>query len=202
MVIPEKSDIYPNRSIAYHNILPKNAVGVELGVCRGENASDILVTSNPKKLYLVDTWDNKHALGGLGDPVQHRVNQSYRDHFKSTGYNYHNHVCSLFSKQIEKGTVEVIKNDANVFLNTVEDDFFDWVFIDTSHYYEETFQTLSNSIKKTKTGGIIGMHDFFVCLNGWDVITPVMHFVYEQKIKIVAMCGEGHCPSVFLQKTE
>ena len=63
MVIPKQTDIYPNSSIAYLNLLPKKAVGVELGVCRGENASDILVASNPKKLYLVDTWDNKHALG-------------------------------------------------------------------------------------------------------------------------------------------
>ena len=202
MVIPKQADIYPNRSIAYLNLLPKNAVGVELGVCRGENASDILVASNPKKLYLVDTWDNKHALGWDGDPVQHMVNQSYRNHFKSIGCNYQNHVCSLFSKQIEEGTVEVIKNDASAFLHTVEDNFFDWVFIDTSHHYEETFQTLSNAIEKTKIGGIIGMHDFFVCLNEWDVITPVMHFIYERKIKLVAMCGERQSPSVFLQKTE
>jgi hypothetical protein len=198
--IPTKPMIYPDRGIAYHHLFKKGGVGAEFGVCRGENASSLLVATSPIKMYLVDTWDNKKPLGDIGDP--YLANQRYREHFELIGKDYHKYVREFFSKYIADGTIEVHKSSAKDFLENLDDNYFDWIYIDTSHVYEETFLTLEAAIRKTKIGGIIGMHDFFVSLREWDVISPIMHFVYNQNIKLICQSGLRHSPSVFLQRTK
>jgi hypothetical protein len=202
--VPPQPTIYPNRETVYHHLFKKGGVGAELGVCRGENACHALVGANPSKMYLVDTWDNEEALGLSGAPgskaIPGIVYDRFEEHFDLIGRDYHRYVCDYFSDQIEKGVVEVYKQRAVIFLNNLDDNYLDWAFIDTSHYYEETFNTLEATIRKTKIGGIIGMHDFFINMGAWDTISPVMHFVFEGKIKLVAQSGPPNCPSVFLQK--
>tara|TARA_Y100000004_G_scaffold54223_1_gene60389 strand:+ start:891 stop:1496 length:606 start_codon:yes stop_codon:yes gene_type:complete len=197
--VPPEEIIYPNRDVAYHNLFKKNGVGAEIGVCRGENASSLLVSTSPIKMHLVDTWDNEKSLGEIGDPYQ--INHRHRYHFELIGKDYHKYVREFFSKYIADGTIEVNKSSAKDFLENLDDNYFDWVYIDTSHFYEETFLTLEAAIRKTKIGGIIGMHDFFVSLREWNVISPVMHFIYNQNIKLISQSGPIHCPSVYLQRT-
>jgi hypothetical protein len=198
--IPTQPRIYPNREIAYHHTFKKGGVGAELGVCRGENACHALVGADPLKLYLVDIWDNDKPLGYDGDPEF--VPERFEEHFDLIGKDYYSYVCDYFAGQIRKGVVEVHKTPAAVFLNNLDDNYLDWAFIDTSHFYEETFNTLEATIRKTKIGGVIGMHDFRFWLKTWDVISPVMHFVFEGKIKLIAQCGPVHNASVFLEKVK
>lgn len=196
--VPPEEIIYPNRDVAYHHLFKKNGVGAEIGVCRGENASSLLVATSPIKMHLVDIWDNEQSLGEIGDP--HHINRRYHDHFELIGKDYHKYVREFFSKYIADGTIEVNKSSAKDFLENLDDHYFDWVYIDTSHFYEETFLTLEAAIRKTKIGGIIGIHDFFVSPGGWNVISPVMHFIYNQNIKLISQSGPKHIASVYLQR--
>ncbi|WP_205668600.1 class I SAM-dependent methyltransferase [Ammoniphilus sp. CFH 90114] len=90
--------------------LPKNGIVAEVGVFLGDFAEKILETNNPKKLYLIDLWENEE--------------EKYVS------------VLNRFKKQIEAGIIEVIRGDSKEVLNSFNNEYFDWVYIDTHHDYE------------------------------------------------------------------
>lgn len=199
--VPPATDIYPNRPIAFHNLLPKEGVGVELGVARGENSESLFVATNPTKMFLVDVWDNETALGPDGDPFFPKLGV-FKNHFESVDKSYHTHVLQYFKPYINQNRIVVRKQGASEFLEAMPDDTFDWVFIDTSHHYRETFITLEASIRKTKVGGVIGMHDFAINMHLWDTVSPICHFIYERKIKAIGQCGKASSPTLFVKRVE
>lgn len=154
--------------------LPKNAVIAELGVFQGIFARRIYDYTKPKKMYLVDIW-----------PQNKRIDE----------------VKKLFQKEISDNTVEVFQQDSVEFLNSLEDNFFDWVYLDTSHEYEQTLNELNVLQHKVKEGGYIAGHDFckgnpktnttygvipacheFCITNGWEYVYITVdvpgHFSY------------------------
>src|SRR4051812_42875892 len=47
--------VYATRA-GFLKVVPKNAVGVELGVFKGEFSAEILRVAKPRELHLVDAW--------------------------------------------------------------------------------------------------------------------------------------------------
>ena len=117
--------------------LPKNGIIAELGVDQGDFSNKILSNTHPEKLYLIDTWASK------------RYNK-----------NKMNHVRRRFKKEIDTGRVIIIRGKSEIELNKFEDDYFDWVYIDTTHSYQQTVKELELCLLKVKDGGIIAGHDY------------------------------------------
>ena len=117
--------------------LPKNGIIAELGVDQGDFSNKILSNTYPEKLYLIDTWASK------------RNNK-----------NKMNYVRRRFQKEIDTERVIIVRGKSESELKKFEDGYFDWVYIDTAHSYQQTIKELELCRLKVKDGGIIAGHDY------------------------------------------
>ncbi|KKM15108.1 hypothetical protein LCGC14_1699400, partial [marine sediment metagenome] len=93
--------------------------------------------AQPKKLYLIDTWDSERYNRNKMVYVQKR-----------------------FQKEINAGKVKIIRGTSEKELKKFENGYFDWVYIDTSHSYKQIVKELELCRLKVKDGGIIAGHDY------------------------------------------
>jgi hypothetical protein len=149
------------RDRALFTVLPHNAVVAELGVETGAFARTIVEQSSPAKLHLIDCWES------IPDPWP-----SYEAQKKN-----YDDVATMFAEQITAGTVEIHKGDDLEIIETFPDAYFDWVYIDTTHQYEQTLRELLACSRKVKPNGFICGHDYadtrLSRRYGWGVIRAV-----------------------------
>ncbi len=147
-------------------LMPKNGVAAEIGVNKGDFTKLILETSQPKKLHLIDIWNTKRYHEGLKLDIQNR-----------------------FRSNIEKGNVVINHGLSLDVVNDFENDYFDWIYIDTVHSYETTIAELNIYSNKVKSNGIIAGHDFtmgnWVNLIRYGVIEAVYEFCNKNNWEIV-----------------
>jgi len=115
--------------------LPKDGIVAELGVDQGNYSGEIISRNRPKKLYLIDVWNTARY-----------PEEKYLE------------VKEKFRKEIASGAVEIIRADSIEAMTSFPDKFFDWVYVDTNHKYEQTLKELEISGQKVK-GFLVG-HDF------------------------------------------
>ncbi len=139
------SKLLPHRE-ALLETLPKNSVAAEIGVAQGDYSQKILDIVKPKKLHLVDAWEQEQYIASR------------------------KRVESRFASQIEEGLVEINLGYSTDVLATFPDEHFDWVYIDTNHSYETTRDELLLAERKVKSGGRILGDDY--CLG--NIYTPVV----------------------------
>lgn len=126
--------------------LPQGSVGAELGVFKG-SFTDYLLSTNPSKLYSVDPW--------------YRASQSWESAKgdKST-LNAFRRILEVFADDINNGTLVPLAEFSQVFLASLQDDTLDWVYIDTSHSYDQTKIELELCCRKVKRSGYIIGDDY------------------------------------------
>ncbi len=163
-------------------ILPQNGIVAELGVDEGNFSQMILSINKPKKLHLIDFWGSK------------RYNQIKRKK-----------VENKFSKNIENKEVEINLGLSTEVVESFEDNYFDWIYIDTSHSYEGTIEELELYSKKVKESGIIAGHDYI--LGNWNglvrygVIEAVNEFCIKNNWEILYITTElNNNPSFAIRK--
>lgn len=133
-------------------LLNLNGVGVEVGVAYGDFSNIILQYSNLRKLYSVDPWSSN--LPGFEDKEQAKL--------------AHNKTIEKLAKYgdrsvIIKAQIENIK--------IVEQ--LDFIYIDSSHSYEDTKNQIAMLWPKLRVGGIIAGHDY---INGIPIQKAVGEF--------------------------
>lgn len=145
----------------------KNCISAELGVDKGNFSEKIIKYTNPKKLYLIDTWKNENKM---------------------------NFVKNKFKNEIEKRQVYIIRGRSEEVLKKFEDGFFDWIYIDTSHAYQQTVKELELSRQKVKEGGVIAGHDY--CMGNieralpYGVVQAVNEFCVKYNWKFIYLTHE------------
>jgi hypothetical protein len=127
--------------------LREHAVAAELGVLKGDFSRLILRDLHPAKLHLVDPWYLQGAEWSWehGDrSTVHALMGVMRD----------------FEPELSSGQVVLdIDFDQN-FLATAPDAYFDWVYLDTTHEYEQTKLELQLLQRKVKPSGVIAGDDW------------------------------------------
>src|SRR2546422_8687280 len=103
-------------------LLPSNGIVAEVGVGEGDYSEKILRLSSPKRLHLIDAWSSER----FGE-----------DKLKQ--------VQSRFSAEIECGQVVINRGVSWDELEKFPDAYFDWVYLDTSHKYEDSTKELEIS---------------------------------------------------------
>ena len=166
------------REEMYHEMIPKNKVGAELGVCRGINAVQLYFASKPQKMYLVDLWhNNKQAKSN-------RVLEFQPN-------NYYDQVKNMFSKEVKENKVVIKRTDSIEWLSSLKDDSLDWVYLDSLHYYDHIKKEISLSLDKIKSGGLIMGHDFHSGdAQRTGVIRAVIEAIHGRKIEMIAISSE------------
>ena len=122
-------------------------VGVEIGVCRGQFSTYLLDNWKGKKLYLVDAWRHFDGVKGFENapPADHLEN--FATTFKET-YFYNNRVSIIKDLSVEAASI-------------FQDSFFDFIYIDAAHDYENVKADLAAWYPKLKSGGLFAGHDYF-----------------------------------------
>lgn len=69
-------------------------------------------------------------------------------------------VKNYFQEQINNEQVHIHKKLSTDAAFDFEDNYFDWIYIDTNHTYETTRDELRLYAPKMKKGGIIAGHDY------------------------------------------
>lgn len=153
------------------NLLPRNCVVAELGVDSGDFSEKILQICNPKRLELVDVWSSSR----YGQDKFILVNNK-------------------LSKQIEKGQVSITRKLSIDAAETFEDNYFDWIYIDTDHSYSTTIQELYAYKDKIKDSGFIAGHDYV--MGNWNkrykygVIEAVAEFCVKENWRFVYITAD------------
>ena len=167
------------RELMYDTI-PKGGIGAELGVCRGRNAVQLLFRTKPASLFLVDKWEKAE---GFKKP--HEISDLwYDDHYPS--------VSEIFHEEITQGRVILQKQHSVAFLNSLPDNFLDWVYIDSNHHYQCVSREIDLAVKKVKSGGYIMGHDYQANPINWgtSIIRAVNERVQNGDIWMEAITNE------------
>lgn len=110
-------------------------VCVEVGVWKGDLSAEIL-NHNPARLHLVDPWAHQDYIAMWYSAPQERMDQ-------------------IFSEVEERFTLEGRVTIHREFSTEVffPNDYFDWVYIDGNHTYEQVTKDLEFYFPLVKFGG-------------------------------------------------
>ncbi len=131
--------------------LPTGAVGAEIGVFKGEFSEILLSIARPKKLYLIDPWENSDDP----DVARSMYAESGQTDMNAT----HQSVLQRFSGQIATAQVEVCRGTSEEVLSTFAPDTLDFVYIDGDHRYGGVMRDLELAFDVVKRGGVIALDD-------------------------------------------
>jgi hypothetical protein len=144
--------------------MPKNSVVAEIGVDRGRFSERINEITKPSILHLIDLYQFEYQI---------------------------EHINSLLG---EATNTKIHKCDSTEAGNLFDDEYFDWIYIDTDHTYERTKAELNAFSSKIKPGGFISGHDYFQVgiSNGFSygVTSAVHEFVVINNWKLYAVTLE------------
>ena len=172
-------------------LLPKNSIGVEIGVWKGQFSKILLDVVQPKMLYLIDPWEGDIMSGDKnGDNV---VTIDLQKYF----------IENIIPEFYFLDNVKVLKTYSTI-LKLFPNEYLDWVYIDGDHAYESVKYDLEVSYSKLKQGGLILRHDYHinnsnVCPSLIQVAKAVDNFCSEKDLKIEYVTEDG-CPSYFIIK--
>jgi len=145
-MIPSEIFIKNNNRVDFLSILPKNSICAELGVYSGRFSYYIIKETLPKKLYLIDPYWKEYG-------------EEFWWNKKKTWDIFCKAVKVIQKYDIEKCSSFIIDRDID-FLKGIKDRYFDWVYLDSSHEYEDTLKELEAVKLKVKEDGLICGHDY------------------------------------------
>lgn len=158
----------------------QGGVGAEIGVQKGFFSHALLHTLHPEQLHLIDPW---HLLGD---------EWAWATGSKSTRKALAN-VHHWFRRDIANQRVVVHVGFDESILPTFPDGFFDWVYLDTSHSYDQTKQELALLANKVKRSGVILGDDWF---------GEPSHSFHGQYLAINEFVDEGAYQIVYANDTD
>lgn len=166
-------------------IIPKNSIGVEIGVFKGDFSRIIFQTINPKLFYLIDPWEGKIESGDKnGNNIEYIDGNHY----------YINNIIKefLFYPQIK-----ILKHYSDI-INLFPNNYLDWIYIDGAHDYSTVKHDLISSYPKIKQNGYIMGHDYTINMFP-GLVKAVDEFCLEYNLNIKYLTEDG-CPSYLIIK--
>jgi hypothetical protein len=145
----------------------RHLIGAEIGVDKGENAERILSLLNIKQLVLVDPWkEYVDVITGI----------STRD--SSCFQNLYEEVKNKFSNNSK---VRIVRDYSVNAAKMFDNEYFDFVYLDGDHAYEEVLKDLEAWYPKLKKFGVM-CGDDYGHPSGLGVIKAVYEFAYKHKV--------------------
>ncbi|SCW66727.1 Methyltransferase domain-containing protein [Rhizobium mongolense subsp. loessense] len=152
--------VLPNRLELLHH-LPGRGIVAEIGAAFGSYSAEILARNRPRELHLIDAWDTDRYRVGMKE------------------------IEKSFASEIRAGRLHLHQGYSTARLKKFSDNFFDWVYIDTNHTYQTTWEELVLCDAKVKREGHIAGHDF--CTG--NVVRPMVYGVIQAVAKFCAEYG-------------
>ena len=185
---PSPTPWVQHRDAEFLDMLPHNAIVVEVGVQAGAFSNCILEKTRPKKLFLIDCWEYQSPLLYKGDNAN-VLNFEQEILFNS--------VLNRFSNEPSVVIIrEYSKNATQLFL----DESIDWIYIDANHGYEAVKEDINLWWPKIKKGGFLTGHDY-ILYPEFGVVQAVNEFLREQGLYFSILTTKDGFDSWAIQKT-
>ncbi len=163
-------------------LLPEFPLCVEIGVHRGEFSKQIYDLLIPGFLVLIDPFET----GGK------RYDEDMG--FTQVAYSTEDDYVLVYNKfEEDSDTVFVYRDFSFSAIKDEyfeEDEYFDFIYIDGSHLYEDVKRDLNDWLPKLKDGGIIGGHDY-IAQPSFGVIPAVDEFCNEHGFEMILLNQSG-----------
>lgn len=128
------------------HLIGQGSVSAEIGVYKG-GFGEFLKTKT-KTLYLVDPWHLlKPHWGSNETPDMSSVTALIN-------------LLEVYREEIEAGRVIVVPDFGARFLRDKPDGFFDWVYLDASHDFQQTLEEIELAAEKVNLGGVVMGDDY------------------------------------------
>lgn len=146
--------------------IPKGGVCAELGIWKCEFSREILRILEPEKLHLIDISPESIEIAK-----------------------------EKFPDEISKRRIEVHKGDSSKILLSMEDNSFDWIYIDGDHTYTGVKKDLDAAHLKIKSEGLISLNDYIYFgssdMTKYGVIEAVNEFCINYNYEIIHLALQG-----------
>ena len=161
-------------------IIPRNTIGAELGVLKGEFSKILWKYARPEKLHLIDPFYFLNSHWAWTDGDKSTVSAARR-------------ILKSFQKEIETGCVLLHIDDDLKVLESFPDDYLDWVYVDSSHTYQHTLAELQVLKLKVKKDGIIAGDDWHTDMNHkhYGVAKAVKEFIGANEYSLIYSNSEN-----------
>lgn len=167
--------VVPNRRAMLAH-LPANGVVAEVGVARGYFSKSIVEICNPKKLFLIDLWEDESI-------------SEYSEHALLV-------VKRLMADAIAKGQVEILRGWSWEILEQLPELSLDWAYIDAAHDYASVARDLEACRTRIKPDGFIAGHDYTAWSNNgmsrFGVVEAVNGFCLKYGWEMCFLTHESH----------
>lgn len=165
--------------------LPRGAVGMEIGVWRGDFSANILRLARPTRLYLVDPW-------AVTPSQTHRKSWYSRDNVTQEKLDQlHDLVRSRFASEIEAEQVVVRRARSVEVMAELPAGLLDFVYVDGDHAFAGVQNDLAGAFRAVKTGGLICGDDY--SLGSWwgdGVVRGVHEFLAKHPVIVEFIIGK------------
>lgn len=165
------------------SLLPRQGVGAEIGVFRGAFSRVLFAQADPRRLYLVDPWENSarpehakslYANGGAND--MRRI---------------HADIVRTFAAAPYAGRVEVVRSASAAWLAGQPDASLDFVYIDGDHALDAVRQDIALSVAKVRPGGVIALDDYAFGQWWGDGVVRAVHEALATLPLLIHFCADG-----------
>jgi hypothetical protein len=161
------------------NKLGHDLLGLQIGVGQAVCTSNLLqCCPTIKKMDLVDSYEPYEDYIGFSNVKtgqQHRESVVKSTEIRKINYNsipvlniLQEDCDELYDIALENllysgylDSVEFFRMDSEKFLQTVENNTYDFIFLDAHLTYEQVYRDMVNWTPKLKTGGLLAVHDYF-----------------------------------------
>lgn len=193
--------VLPYRWDLYKTYLRGGLVGAEIGVAQGQNAVNMWQFAKPKKLHLVDIWQDEGKViewAGSVERPSTRDRALFRDTFKS----YKEYVEDAFHEEVLAGRVECHRATGEKWLAEQEDKSLDFIYTDATKQYDEMQEFISQALRVVKKGGYFCGHDWNNAAHFRNLVNtvhvPILDKIQEGKLTLVAISNDFNLPPSFV----
>lgn len=158
------------------SLIPEKSKILEIGVFEGGFSSELL-TTNPEELYLVDIWSGSWGSGDKDGNYHKQIDDMEQLYL------------SLYEKYKTDSNVHVIRSSSTTFLNSIQGELFDMIYVDGDHEEASVLNDMINSYRIIKDGGWLMGHDYH-----FQIKTAVDAFCQQYSQQISFVTNDG-CPS-------
>jgi predicted O-methyltransferase YrrM len=140
-------------------IIYRNQLGHLLNTLKFTKAAEIGVQKGLFSKIILSEWPNGHLT--LVDSWEHVPNDSYHDVANVSDEEHLNNM-KITEQNVSQYTdrYTMIKGYSNQVYANFEDNYFDLVYLDANHKYENVYEDISLWINKVKNGGFLCGHDY------------------------------------------